>query len=131
MHVDASAIVAITTREPEHAELIARLDRAPSRSTSPLSLYEASLGIARKLDWSQTEARRLVAMFLAQADIEVIAIDQPVWVAAIEAFERFGRGRHPAGLNMGDCFAYACAKTRGEPLLFKGNDFPLTDVAVA
>ena len=58
-------------------------------------------------------------------------IDQRIGEAAIDAHDRFGKGRHPARLNMGDCFAYACARTNNAPLLFKGEDFALTDVALA
>ena len=131
MHLDASAIVAMITRETDHVELAASLARSRVRTASAVGLYEATLGIARKLDWTPLEARRLVEAFLALADVQVLAIDRPIWVAAVEAFELFGKGRHPAALNMGDCFAYACARIRGEPLLFTDDDFGRTDIAVA
>ncbi len=65
------------------------------------------------------------------ADIQQISISPAEHEVALDALDRFGKGRHPARLNMGDCFAYACAKTRALPLLFKGNDFPLTDIPAA
>jgi ribonuclease VapC len=65
---------------------------------------------------------------LAAANVEIIAVDLPQVHAAREAFRQFGKGRHPAGLNFGDCFSYALAKGRSEPLLFKGSDFSQTDI---
>jgi ribonuclease VapC len=69
--------------------------------------------------------------FLAEAGAVTMAIDVELGLAAIEAFERFGKGRHPAALNLGDCFAYACAQRPSSPLLCKGNDFPRTDAIIA
>jgi len=77
------------------------------------------------------EAREAVDALLYEADVEIIAIDADIGRAAIEAFEQFGKGRHAAGLNLGDCFAYACAKQLGAPLLCKGKDFPQTDIRIA
>jgi ribonuclease VapC len=131
MLVDASAIVAIITREPGHEALVSRLGRAATRATSAVAIYEAALGIARKLSWTAIEALALVDEFLALGDIEVAVIDRQVGALAVEAFERFGKGRHAAALNMGDCFAYACARNRSEPLLFVGDDFNRTDVGIA
>jgi ribonuclease VapC len=131
MFLDASAIVAIITREPSHEALASRLDRAAARVTSAIAIYEAALGIARKLSWTSIEALALVDEFLALGDIEVAAIDRQVGAAAVEAFERFGKGRHPAALNMGDCFAYAGARTRSQSLLFVGDDFNRTDIGIA
>ncbi len=131
MFVDASAIVAILTREPEHSEFTARIGEAKIRLTSPLALYEATLGISRKQQWSVGEARALVDEFLSLAEVDVISIGEREYAQAVDAHSRFGRGRHRAGLNMGDCFAYACAVTHGQPLLFKGDDFPQTDIAIA
>jgi ribonuclease VapC len=76
-------------------------------------------------------AKAVVAEFLREAEMACVEIGQAELDAALEAMTRFGKGRHPAQLNMGDCFAYACAKTRGEPLLFKGDDFSRTDIAIA
>ena len=69
--------------------------------------------------------------FLEQATVRVISITAEIGRGALSAFDRFGRGRHPAALNMGDCFAYACARELDVPILSKGDDFPLTDITVA
>ena len=79
---------------------------------------------------STADAQLAVGNFLSAADTEIIPITQEIGRGAITAFERFGRGRHPAGLNMGDCFAYGCARSLDVPLLFKGDDFSQTDIAV-
>ena len=128
MFVDASAIVAILAREPEADELRARLEAAPQRATSALAVYEATLAIARTHGWTVIEAELFVSRFLAMTEIVHIAIGEREGAIALEAFHRFGKGRHPAGLNMGDCFAYACARQLGVPLLYKGDDFSRTDI---
>jgi ribonuclease VapC len=74
-------------------------------------------------------AQRIVDRFLGAARAEIIPITEEIGRGAISAFERFGRGRHPARLNMGDCFAYACARALDVPLLFKGDGFSQTDIA--
>jgi ribonuclease VapC len=89
------------------------------------------LGLARVGNTSIADATSVLDQFLTEVDATIIPIDGPCGREAITAFERFGRGRHAAALNLGDCFAYACAATREMPLLCKGNDFPQTDIAVA
>jgi ribonuclease VapC len=131
MFVDASAICAILLDEPEADALIAKLDAAAAPFTSPLALFEATLAVARARQGNVPAARRDIARFLATTGMEVRAIAAPEYEAALDAFERYGKGRHPARLNLGDCFAYACARTHGVPLLFKGDDFPQTDVGAA
>src|SRR5260221_9932425 len=123
MFVDASAIVAIVAPEAEGRALSARLDRAPAVRTSAIAVYEAVLGLARKLDMSVADAEKAVDVFIADAGAQIIPVTAEIGRAAIGAFERFGRGRHPARLNMGACFAYAFAQALDVPLLFKGNDF--------
>jgi ribonuclease VapC len=76
-------------------------------------------------------ARRQVDRFLRLAGVRIVEIGDDELARALDAFDRYGKGRHPARLNMGDCFAYACAKTQGVPLLFKGDDFGQTDIAIA
>ena len=78
-----------------------------------------------------SDARSIVEQLLAEVAAEIIPITAEIANAAIDAFDRFGKGRHPSALNMGDCFAYACARDLQVPLLFKGDDFPQTDIAVA
>jgi ribonuclease VapC len=129
MFVDASAIVAITAREDDGPALSARLDRAERVHTSAIALYEATLGLARRRSMSVDDAERAINRFIQQTETEIIPITAEIGRDAIRAFERFGRGRHPARLNMGGCFAYACARALDVPPLFKGDDFPQTDIA--
>ena|SRR5271155_4614637 len=129
MFVDASAIVAIIAEEPDGPALAARLDQAQEGRTSPLAVYEAVLGLARKNRLSLAEAADAVDRFLADTGAEIIPITAEIGCAAIRAFARIGRGRHAAQLNRGDCFAYACARALDVPLLFKGDDFSQTDIA--
>lgn len=129
MIVDASAIVALALLEPEWKELSARLEKSPRPSTHPLSVFEAALAIRRIKNTSTLDARAATDEFLVRAEVDIVPIGAAEIAAALEAFERYGKGRHPAGLNMGDCFSYACAKLRGMPLLYKGNDFARTDLA--
>jgi ribonuclease VapC len=130
--VDASAIVAILTREPEEAALIAVLERAESALASPIAIYEAALGLRRKRHSSVAEAENDVMEFLAAARIGVAAIEPTAARGALEAFARYGKGtQHPAQLNMGDCFAYGQAKALNAQLLFKGADFSMTDIEAA
>ncbi|WP_338036670.1 type II toxin-antitoxin system VapC family toxin [Arvimicrobium flavum] len=76
-------------------------------------------------------AQQRVEEYLALAQIEPVAVPPEVAALALDAFDRFGKGRHPAKLNMGDCFSYACARHYGQPLLYKGDDFALTDIVRA
>lgn len=132
MFVDASAIVAILTREPEADALADLLEQAPSPITSPIAIFEAVLGICRKRHGSVEEAEEDVRDFLGLARIDTVAITGNEAEAALAAFSRYGKGRgHPAQLNMGDCFAYAAAKNYQTELLFKGEDFAKTDIASA
>ena len=129
MFVDASAIVAILADEEDAAELSDRFIGAATVKTSALAIYEAVLGLARAQTISAADAELAVGNFLSAADAEIIPITREIGRGAVEAFKRYGRGRHPAGLNMGDCFAYACARSLDVPLLFKGDDFSQTDIA--
>ncbi|HVA11751.1 MAG TPA: type II toxin-antitoxin system VapC family toxin [Stellaceae bacterium] len=131
MFLDASAIVAILARESDATSLSARLARAIKIYVSPVCIYEAVLGLARKENFSLADARRIVDRLIGELRAEIIPIDAEIGDAAIDAFERFGKGRHAASLNLGDCFAYACARQRDVPMLSKGNDFPRTDIATA
>jgi ribonuclease VapC len=128
MFVDASAIVAILTGEDDADALADLLEAASQPVTSAIAVFEATAGVARKKACSIAVARDFVLRLLAAADVDIVAIREREAVLAIEAFDRFGKGRHPAGLNMGDCFAYAGARARGVPLLFKGDDFTGTDL---
>ncbi|MGK9233678.1 type II toxin-antitoxin system VapC family toxin [Inquilinus limosus] len=132
MFVDASAIVAILTREDGADALADRLEAARQPITSGIAVFEAVLGICRKRHASIDEAENDVREFLATAKVQVVGIDAREASAALKAFDRYGKGRgHPAQLNMGDCFAYACAVSHNAPLLCKGDDFARTDVRLA
>jgi ribonuclease VapC len=130
MFVDASAIVAILTREAEADALAERLDGSAGCITSPIAVFEAALALCRKRQASVVEARDDVREFLDIARIRLVGVAPADGDTALEAFARYGKGRnHPAQLNLADCFAYAMAKNHAVPLLFKGDDFGQTDIA--
>lgn len=131
MFIDASALTAILTNEADGPELLARMNKGRARLTSPLAIWETTLAVARILGLPIKEAGAAVEQFLSLADIRVIAVDPAARHGAIEAYDRYGKSRHPAALNFGDCFAYACARHAGMPLLYKGDDFPQTDIETA
>ena len=132
MFVDASAIVAILTREPDADVLIARLERAIRPITSAFAIFEAALGLCRKRHASVEEAQADIADFIKAARMELVPIAANEASIALSAFARYGKGRgHPAQLNMGDCFAYAMASNHRTTLLFKGDDFSKTDIVTA
>ena len=129
MFVDASAIVAVLTGEPDADALADTLDAARAPITSAVAVFEATLGLCRKRHASVAEAQADVAEFLTMAGVRIVSITAKEADAALDAFSRYGKGRgHPVQLNMGDCFAYAVAKTYRTALLFKGDDFSKTDV---
>lgn len=131
MYVDASAIVAIIVAEPESDRLLDALDSSETeRISAPSAIFEATAGIARIRACSLTDARQLVRDFLAEAEINVVPMTDEHADLAILAMKRFGKGRHPASLNMGDCFGYAVAKAANVPILFVGDDFSRTDLTV-
>lgn len=131
MFIDASALVAMVAHEPEGDEFARRVEQASARYTSPLAAYEAVLAICRIRNAPTAETQVVIDRFIAVASIEIIPITPEIGRLAIQTFTRYGRGNHPARLNMGDCFAYACARSLGVPLLFKGDDFSQTDIAAA
>lgn len=128
MFVDASALTAILTSENDAAELLARLQSHRHRVTSPLAVWETTIAVARVLGLDVEEAHGAVEEFMDLASIEVIAVAAEARNAAITAYARYGKSRHPAALNFGDCFAYACARQERLPLLYKGDDFAQTDI---
>lgn len=132
MFIDASALVAMMTDEEDAKVLASRLGRARNRFTSPIGVFEATAAVARILAVPVEESAAAVADFLAVMRIDVLPVPEEAGRLAIAAFARYGKGRrHPAQLNMGDCFAYACARHLGEPLLYKGADFAETDIEPA
>jgi ribonuclease VapC len=130
--VDASALLALILREPDAEPLGQKLDSASVRLTSPLALFETIVSLMRVWKVGRSAALDVVRSVLSEAEIRVIPITEEIGLRALDAFERFGKGRgHPARLNFGDCFAYACAKAEGVPLLYKGDDFKHTDITGA
>ena len=130
--VDASAIVAMLTREPDADTLLSALAAAGPAETTPIAFYEAVLGLSRKRQWSVAEAETHVGDFLRAAGVAVQPIQPETAHVALEAFARYGKGRgHPARLNLGDCFIYAQTKVGGASLLYKGEDFSKTDIESA
>lgn len=110
-------------------ELAARLEQSDTRLTSPIAIFEAVAGVARVLALPVAEARDAVAEFLGLMSIDVVAVPAELAPRAVDAFARYGKSQgHPGRLNLGDCFAYACARHFAVPLLFKGGDFTLTDI---
>ena len=129
MFVDASAIVAILTREPDADDLIDRLERANHPITSAIAIFEATAGLCRKRHVSVEEAQTDLADFLKAARVELVPIAANEASLAQSAFACYGKGRgHPAQLNMGNCFAYAVTRGHRTTLLFKGDDFSKTDI---
>jgi ribonuclease VapC len=129
MVIDTSAIIAILINETER-EIFSRIVAAePTAAISIMTFYEASIVTASKIGTPRAAHR--VDEFVSQMQIDIVPSTIEDAVAAREAYFRYGRGYHPAGLNLADCFAYALARTRNEPLLFKGDDFSKTDIVPA
>lgn len=126
MVIDTSALLAILLDEPERRTFNEAIEAAASRVMSAATFVEISIVIESRFG---AEGLRDLDLFLERAGIELAAVDTDHAYVARRAFSRFGKGRHPAGLNYGDCFAYALAMVREEPLLYKGQDFGQTDIA--
>jgi ribonuclease VapC len=125
MVIDTSAVVAIALNEPDSAELELRIADDPVRLISAATVLETTIVLETRLG---DAGGREFDLWLLKVGAEVIPVDIEQTDAARRAWRRYGKGRHPAGLNYGDCFSYALALTRGEPLLFKGEDFAKTDI---
>lgn len=126
MVLDTSALLVLLLDEPEAETYRAVLEEDETRLVSAATLLEAGIVVeARK---GEAGGREL-DLLIHRAEIEVVAVDAEQVAEARRGYRRYGRGRHAAGLNFGDVFAYALARTSGEPLLFKGDDFSKTDVA--
>lgn len=128
MVIDASAIVAIAFNEPEAKSFRERVADDPVRLISAATVFEASMVIETRL--GEAGGGNL-DLWLHKADVEIVPVTAEHADQARRAWRRYGKGRHPAGLNFGDCFSYALAALSGEPLLFKGNDFSQTDIRAA
>ena len=127
--MDASAIVAILTEEPEREWLADALAADAKRLSSSVAVFEAVLALCRKRRASVAAAKTAVLDFLAAASVDIVPVTEAELATALEAFSRYGKGQgHPAQLNMGDCFAYAVARNHRAAMLFKGGDFARTDI---
>jgi ribonuclease VapC len=126
--LDTSAILAVLFKEPDHQSVIEKLLAPGRRGVGTPTLAEAGLVLSSRLD---DDAEGLLAGFLRQFEVVPVPFGDRHWKSAVEAFHRFGRGRHPAALNFGDCLSYATAKLADRPLLFVGDDFSRTDVRAA
>ncbi|PKA45074.1 type II toxin-antitoxin system VapC family toxin (plasmid) [Rhizobium sullae] len=128
MIVDTSALVAILYREPEAASFVKFIHDAETTRMSVANYVELSMVVESQLG---PDGMRQAEAFFRRAGIIVEPVTVEHGELARQAFLDFGKGRHKAGLNFGDCFAYALAKASGEPLLFKGDDFSQTDIRAA
>jgi ribonuclease VapC len=125
MVIDTSALLAILQDEPERSSFSEALEIADVRSMSTASFVEISMIIESRYG---SDGVRDLDLLIAKALIGLEAVDMEQAHLARQAFRQYGKGRHPAGLNFGDCFSYALARARAEPLLFKGKDFAQTDI---
>lgn len=125
MLLDTSAILAILQDEPERRKFNEAIEAAETRLLSTASYVECSMILESRYG---ADGIRDLDLLIAKAQVSLVAVDEEQANLARRAFRKYGKGRHPAGLNFGDCFAYALAQSLNEPLLFKGNDFPQSDV---
>lgn len=126
--IDTSALVAALSGEPEGQRVNAALASSTSSWISAANYFECTTVLAARFG---DDAIHDLRLYLHEAGIEIVPVDRDQADMALQAWQRFGKGRHPAALNFGDCFAYALASLRGAHLLFVGDDFARTDVAVA
>ena len=131
MLIDSSGLVAIVLNEDDAPKIVAALETSEFVYVTPIVIYEAAMAVARVRVMSLERATDIVQQFCQALNANCIAIGEDMAIEALGAASRFGKGRHKAQLNMGDCFSYAAAKTLAVPLLFKGDDFSLTDIMQA
>ena len=128
---DASALVSLIAGEADADDIADRLACHDRRLCSAMSLWETVAALRASHGVSLVRARLAVESFRAETRLMLVPIGEVELQIASDAYATFGKGRHPAALNMGDCFAYACAKGHGAQLLFKGDDFGRTDIECA
>lgn len=129
LFVDASALVAIIAGEPEQALLASQVRDDGDPLWSAMTEWETVAALCRSYGYPIEDARREVADTAAARPFRLVSIGNREAALALDAYRSYGKGRHPAALNMGDCFAYACAKANDARLLYKGDDFARTDLA--
>jgi ribonuclease VapC len=126
--IDTSAMISMIAGESDADDLADRLEAEQPRFCSAVSVWETIAGLCREYMFSVPSARSTVQSFTEMNDLGFVNIGKHELDLAIQAYAEFGKGRHSAALNMGDCFAYACAKANRAKLLFKGDDFAKTDI---
>lgn len=127
MVIDTSAVIAILHDEPERRQLLDAVEGAAARLMSVATFVETSMVVEGRRG---AQGLRLYDRLAQRLAIELVPVDVEQGQVARDAFSRYGRGRHPASLNLGDCFTYALASVANEPVLCKGDDFAQTDIAV-
>jgi ribonuclease VapC len=125
MTLDSSALIAVLFAEPGHLDLVDRMLEADQLRAGAPTLVETSIVVAGR---RRAPARGEVEGLIRELGVTIVPFGEAHWLAALDAFSRFGRGRHTAALNLGDCFAYATARVAGDTLLFTGDDFRKTDI---
>lgn len=128
MILDTSAILAVLFKEPGYETLVEKLLEPGNKGVGTPTLSEAGLVLTGRLEG---DAEAMLWSILQQFEVVSVPFGERHWRAAVEAFRRFGKGRHPAALNFGDCLTYATAKLADRPLLFVGDDFTKTDLRAA
>jgi len=128
MVIDTSALLAIFLNEPEAPQIEQAINADALRLISTATVLETSIVVEARLGDS---GGRELDLLLREAALEIVPVDRDQLDIARGAYRKYGKGRHAAGLNFGDCFAYSLSKATGEPLLCKGDDFPKTDIELA
>ncbi len=128
MVLDTSALVAIQIEEPGFQTLFRKIEEAPRVVIGAPVLFEAAMVLSARMG---TDARFSLSRALRRLQVEIVPFTEEHYEAAVSAFLRYGKGRHPAGLNFGDCMSYALAAVSGLPLLYTGKDFSKTDIQSA
>ncbi len=126
MVLDSSAVVAVIEQEPGHGELRLAIERSPEVWIGAPTLTEAAIVLGGR--HGAERGRLLLTTFVAEMEVDVVPFDDRHHEVADEAHARYGKGRHPAKLNYGDCMTYATARLADAPLLFTGDDFSRTDL---
>lgn len=125
MIVDSSAVISILLRQSGHEKVLGQLETAAVAGIGAPTLVETGVVLAARLGIA---GKTLLARFCQEAGLTVAPFGAEHWPVAVDAYLRYGKGRHPAGLNFGDCLTYAVSRLSGRPLLCVGNDFPRTDL---
>jgi ribonuclease VapC len=123
--LDSSAVVAILCREPGFENLVHKIQEADSIGIGAPTLTELGLVLEGRF---HLDARAVLERFLRDFEVVIVPFGEHHWLEAVDAYRRFGRGRHAAALNFGDCLSYATASLAAQPLLFVGEDFSRTDL---